>query len=83
MDFWDMMCRCLCFCKIEYYTCNYPGFLSRFGPRGVGGGKISIRNLVGGIALFTCSALDNVSSKEGPRVNQRGANAPLHPKKSS
>lgn len=36
------------------------------------GGEMAICNLIGwgeGIALFTCIALDNVSSKEGARVS--------------
>ena len=38
------------------------GFLSGFGPRG---GKTAICNLVGGMALSTCTALDNVAESGG------------------
>ena len=41
---------------------GWSGFLSGFGPRG---GKTAICNLVGGMALSTCTALDNVAESGG------------------
>ena len=45
----------------------------RIWAEGGGGGKTAMYNLVGGIALFTCTVLDNVSYRGG----EANAPAPL------